>query len=472
VLLVKPGQLHDGRVLKFEKGLTPTRALPYLAAFTPPEFQVRIVDEGVEEINFDSDEGLVGITTILSQVPRAVQIADSFRSRGARVVIGGVGASAVPEDVLPHVDSLVVGEAESVWPGLLQDYLADRMKKTYRASDFSSLAGMPRARYDLLNPDAYVRPTEVSRTRFPRIPIETSRGCPHDCAFCSVTRYFGRTMRFRPIDDVIAEMRSYPDAYFYLVDDNIGARPDRSKELFRRMAPLGNKWVGQFSELAARDPELLDLARRAGCINAFIGVESVDPETLRGAGKTANLKTDLPTVLKAFKRAGIDVNVSLIVGFDTDTPDSIDRLADFVADQNVHLMTMFVLTPVPGTRLHQEMAAAGRILHKDYSLYDGTHAVFRPMRMTPEELERKYWEVFSRFYSRGSTLRRFRDAPSWLVRGAAVPAAYTYKGNSFYREQIARRIHPLCGGKARRGAGAGAQKPVRSGGVSGKQATV
>jgi radical SAM superfamily enzyme YgiQ (UPF0313 family) len=244
-------------------------------------------------------------------------------------------------------------------------------------------------------------------------------------------------------------MRSYPEAYFYLVDDNICAKPDRAKELFRRMAPLGNRWLGQFSELAARDQEMLDLARKAGCINAFIGVESVNPETLRDAGKTANLKTDLPFVLKAFKRAGIDVNISLIVGFDTDTPETMDRLVDQVSAHGVHLMTMFILTPVPGTRLHAEMDSAGRILHRNYSLYDGTHAVFRPMRMTPEDLEAKYWEVFSRFYAPSSTVKRFLDAPSWLVRGAPLPVAYTYKGNSFYREQIGRHIHPLCGGKAR-----------------------
>lgn len=446
ILLVKPAQLHDGKPLKFSRGLTPTRALPYLAALTPSDYDVTLVDEGLEEIDFDCGAGLVGITTILSQVPRALEISDKFRAAGAKVVLGGVGASSVPDRVAGRCDSLVVGEAEGKWESVLADYQAGRLKPVYGGGTFCSVEGLPAARFDLLDRRKYIRPSEVTSSGMPRVTIETSRGCPHDCAFCSVSRYFGRTMRFRPIDDVIAEMRLYPGAHFFIVDDNVSARPSRSKELFRRMKPLGNTWIGQFSETAARDPELLDLARESGCINAFIGVESVDPEALRGAGKHANLKTDLPAVMKAFRRAGIDVNVSLIVGFDTDTRQSIQNLADYMIAQRVHLMSLFILTPLPGTRLFEQIKGEGRILHDDLSRYDGTHAVFRPKNMSAEELEETYWKTFERFYGPWSVARRFLNAPAWLRR--PLPVVYTYKGNAFFRRQIRHRVHPLCGGVA------------------------
>jgi radical SAM superfamily enzyme YgiQ (UPF0313 family) len=445
--LIKPAELVNGEPVKLEKALTPTRALPYLAALTPDTFDVAITDDSLDEIDYDAKVDLVGITTLISQVPRAIQIADRFRARGVKVIMGGVGASAVPDLVLPHVDSLVIGEAEPVWGGVLADFAAGRLQHRYQAAAFCAMDNLPVPRFDLLKTSAFVRPGRaISKSALPRIPIETSRGCPHGCAFCSVTKYFGRTMRFRPIEQVIAEMRRFPGAYFFLVDDNIGADRPRAKELFRAMIPLKNRWIGQFSSLAAADPELLDLARQSGCINAFVGVESFHSGSLNSVGKRHNVGRDFGTMLAAFRSAGIDLNVSLIVGFDTDTPQTIRETTDIAIALKVHLMTLFILTPIPGTELHAQFDREGRILHRDYSLYDGTHAVFRPRNMEAAELEALYWESFARFYSVGNIARRFSNVVRWPLKHPLTPVLYTGMGNRFYRKTIQQRMHPLCGG--------------------------
>ncbi|HIE44159.1 MAG TPA: hypothetical protein EYP78_05130, partial [Candidatus Omnitrophica bacterium] len=190
--LIKPTQLIDGKPLKFERSLTPTRVLPYIAALTPEEFEVSIIDDTIEEINYSMETDIVGITSLLPQVPRAIQIADNFRNRGIKVVMGGVGASSLPDEVLPHVDSLVIGEAENIWHKVLEDFKQNKLEKIYRANQLYSMNNMAIPRFELLRKEGYVKPGKaISSSELPRVPVETSRGCPHDCSFCYVSRYFG-----------------------------------------------------------------------------------------------------------------------------------------------------------------------------------------------------------------------------------------------------------------------------------------
>lgn len=447
VLLVKPAQLISGKPMRFDKALAPTRALPYIAALTPPEFDVSIVDDSLEAVDFDTPVDLVGITSLLPQVPRLIQIASEFRKRGVTVVAGGVGASSVHEELLAHVDALVLGEADETWPTLLQDFKQGRLRQIYRADEFFSMQNMPLARFDLLKQEDFVRSTKPSSSQsISRISIETSRGCPHNCSFCYASQHFGRKLRFRPIPDVLHEVEQFPGSYIFFVDDNIGAQPTRAKELFRALTPLGIRWVGQFSTLAAKDPELLDLAAQSGCINAFIGMESLSAESLSSVDKTFNLSQGIGHTLGAFRKAGIDTHVSLVFGFDGDTLETIDQTIDEMISHRVHLLYAFILTPLPGTQLYAQMQEEGRILHHDYSLYDTFHAVFRPKHMSPEELENKYWEAYGRLYSPINIMRRFSDAHHWL--GQKKRQAYTHNllGNVYFRKFIRHRLHPLVGG--------------------------
>ncbi|MBN1558389.1 MAG: radical SAM protein [Lentisphaerae bacterium] len=447
LLLIKPAQILGGRPMKFRTAYIATRALPYLAALTPSDFEVSIVDDNIDEIDFDAPVDLVGITSLLPQVPRLIQIADAFRERGVPVVAGGVGASSVPDAVRPHVDCLVVGEGETTWPQALADFKAGRLQPEYRSDTFFSMENMPAPRFDLLNPNGYMRATRVaSCSGLSRIPIETSRGCPHNCSFCYVSRFFGRRMRLRPIEDVVREVERFPGAYILFVDDNIGAVPQRAKALFRALTPLGIRWFGQFSTLAADDPELLDLAAASGCMNAFIGVESVSAETLASVHKSFNLKRSLAATLGAFRRAGIDPHVSLIFGFDGETPETVRHTIDEMVALKVHLMYASILTPLPGTELHEQMEREGRLLHQDYSLYDTFHAVFRTMPLEPATLEDLYWQANARFYATPNVLRRYADAVRWMRPGRFRPYVHNLIGNLYFRKLIERRIHPLSGG--------------------------
>lgn len=340
-----------------------------------------------------------------------------------------------------------MGEGDTVWPQVLADFRQNKLQPVYKAQEYFAMSKMAVPRFDLLRQDAYMQATRAaSRHGVLRIPIETSRGCPHKCAFCYVSRYFGPTSRFRPIEDVVEEVAQFPGAYVFFVDDNIAANPPRAKALFKALTPLGIRWVGQFTVLAAKDKELLELAAQSGCINAFIGLESVFMESLSSVHKAFSLSQSVPETLTAFRDAGIDPQVSLIFGFDGDTLETLDQTIDVMIAQKVHLLYAFILTPFPGTELHEQMEREGRILHRDYSCYDGRHVVFRPRQMSPDELEKKFWEAYRRFYSASSITRRFSDWGRWAARNRFRPYLHNLAGNLFFRRMINRRIHPLAGG--------------------------
>ncbi|MCD6407619.1 B12-binding domain-containing radical SAM protein [bacterium] len=450
LLLIKPTQiLDDGKLLKFEKALTPTRALPYIAGMTPPEFEVQIVDEFVQEVNFEEKVDLVGITALLPQIPRAIQIAKEFRKRGVKVVMGGVGPTSVAEKVIPYVDALVIGEAEGVWEALLEDFKADNLRKIYKNPSVVSLHNLPLPRFDLLNPKNYLFPgKEISETNLPRIPIETARGCPHNCEFCYSPRFFGRKVRFRPIDEVIKEVEKFRHSYIFFVDDNINANPKRSEELFKKLIPLEVKWVAQFSTESIKYPKLLELAKKAGCVNAFIGIESLNPTNLSSVGKSFNIKFPPQKIIETFRDIGIEVNISMIFGFDHDTPESLVETIEFLIQSKVHLLSLFILTPLPGTTLFEKFEASERLLHQNFSLYDASHVVFKPKNFTPESLEELYWSCFEKFYSYGNILKRFSNF--WKWRKNLPQFWHMFKGNIFSKVMIENRINPLSGGSLSR----------------------
>ena len=242
------------------------------------------------------------------------------------------------------------------------------------------------------------------------------------------------------------EVQQFDGAYVFFVDDNIAANAERAKKLFRALAPLNIRWVGQFSALAGRDPELLSLAAESGCMNAFIGIESISMDNLSSVHKEFSLSRDLAQTFGAFRDVGIDPHVSLVFGFDGDTPETIERTFDEMVRQRVHLLYAFLLTPLPGTELHARMAQEGRIQHENYSLYDTSHVVFRPLKMAPGELEDAYWDAYARFYSNGSILRRYSDAPRWIGSGRFRPCLHNMVGNLYFRKLIRQRLHPLVGG--------------------------
>jgi len=334
-----------------------------LAGLTPPEWDITVIDENLRTPDYSAmpPPDLVGITAFTSQAPRAYDVARRFRGRGVRVVMGGIHATMCTDEALRHVDSVVTGEAESVWATVLADARRDRLRRRYDG-EHVDLADVPPARHDLL-PEGYAFGS-----------IQTTRGCPLNCSFCSVSAFNGTRYRHRPIARVIEELKRIREKWVLVVDDNlIGTRPShlaRAKELFRAMirADLGKSWIGQVTINMADDEELLDLAARAGCRGVFIGFESPTPEGLAEVGKKFNLLRgrDFPASVRRIRRHHILVVGSFILGLDSDEPGIGRRIARAAGRYGVDILNALFLTPLPGTRLWDRMASEGRIAADDF----------------------------------------------------------------------------------------------------------
>jgi radical SAM superfamily enzyme YgiQ (UPF0313 family) len=430
LLLIQPSHfLNGGQVYKPRWPWLPGLTMPTIAALTPPNVEVTIVDEYVQEIDFDAPVDLVGLTAIIIQSPRAYQIADQFRRRGVPVVMGGHHASAVPEEALQHCDVVVIGEAEGIWPTVIEDAKQGKLEPLYRMNGYPSLEGLPRPRLPLL---------PLRRYRIPFFPVQTTRGCPFHCNFCAVTSFFGGAYRFRPVEEVVEEVKAIGSRNIFFVDDNIAANPSRAKELFQALIPLRLRWASQANVTIANDPELLDLAVKSGCISLFIGLESLSEANLKQAGKTFNRPAEYPEAIRRIQKAGIHIMASFIFGLDDDDETVFERTVRFLEENRLPLASFFAYVPLPGTRAAQRMEEEGRIIERDWAKYDDAHALFLPRRMSPQTLEEGLWWAYRRFYSLPSLLRRTFCPPQHHLPLVLLM-------NLLYRSAVRQGIHPMSG---------------------------
>jgi radical SAM superfamily enzyme YgiQ (UPF0313 family) len=377
------------------KVLAPPLVLPLLAALTPADVEVRLVDENVEAIATNADVDWVAITCMTASAPRAYAIADAFRQRGIPVVMGGIHPTVLPDEAAAHADAVVLGEAEPLWPEVVADLAAGRLRPRYQQDGYADLAGLPRPRRELLQVERYLT-TNV---------VQTGRGCPNACAFCSVSTVSGRRYRFRPVGEVVEEVRSL-GGWVGFVDDNIAGHPRRAKELFEALIPLRTRWIGQADLAMAKDPELLSLAARSGCQAMFVGLESLSQENLRAIGKSPNLGTDMGAAIRTIHQAGIEIIGSFVLGLDGDDRGVFARTVAFAQRHKLVAAQFAVLTPFPGTVMRQQLEREGRILDHDWSHYTMSNVVFRPRHMTDLELQQGQRYAYGRFYSLPSILRR------------------------------------------------------------------
>ena len=378
-----------------------------LARLTPPEWEVTILDENVKLPDYAAlpRPDLVGITAFTSQAPRAYQLAADFRRRGIPVVMGGIHATMCVDEVLARVDAVVTKEAETVWPRVLDDFKSGRLQRQYDGGHVPTDAFVP-ARQDLL-PEGYAFGS-----------IQTTRGCPLNCSFCSVTTFNGTQYRQRPVEDVVAEFLTIPEKRVLVVDDNlIGTRPEhiaRAKELFRALAKakLRKEWIAQATINFADDEEVPALARAAGCCGVFIGFESPSAEGLSELGKKFNLQKsrDFRASVRRIQRHNIQVMGSFIIGLDIDEAGIGERVAMTAREYGVDSLNALFLTPLPGTRLWNQMKGENRIalnaFPEDWRYYTLSFPVARYQRLSLDAAIREMVTCNRNFYSMSGVLRR------------------------------------------------------------------
>jgi radical SAM superfamily enzyme YgiQ (UPF0313 family) len=395
-------------------------AIARLAALTPAHWRLRFMDDRVEPVDYAAGSDLVGLSIETYSAKRGYQIAARFRERGIPVVLGGCHATLCPDEAAEHADAVCIGEAESVWPAILADAESGRLKQFYHGDRSRPLRE--------LQPD---RRVFQGKNYLPVALVETSRGCPFQCNFCSIGAVYQGTLRRRPAGEIVAELREVREPYVFFVDDNIVGDPGGARELFQAIAPLGLRWMSQGSLHALKDESLIRDMARSGCMGLLIGFESLHPQNLAAMGKPINRVEEYRATLGRLRRAGVFTYGTFVFGYPHDTPDLFDRSVAFAKAEKLFLAAFNHLVPFPGTPLYQDLARAGRLKMSPWWLddhYQFGQVPFEPEGMPAAEVERHCQRARKSFYTWGSIFRRgleFRgNAPSarrawayWLLNG-------------------------------------------------------
>ncbi len=382
IKLVSPEQNRSSSISTSEVAKVLKVSLPLLAALTPPEHEVALVDESFAVDDPDEPVDLVGITVLTELVPRAYQIAEAYRKRGAKVVLGGIHPSVLPEEAMQHADAVVVGEGEEVWPRLVRDAADGKLQKLYRAERPTDLARLPVPARGL-----YPKPSRL--TLIPRSTgIEASRGCVFDCEFCSIGSVMGRSYRARPFERVVEEIEATDSKHLFFVDDALALQRSQAGFLFQAMASLRRAWIGQGTLSLAEDPELLENMRRSGCHGLLVGFESVVPATQGRMRKGRALKISQTEAVRRFHGEGISILGAFVFGTDGEGEDVFDRTIEFALKNRLEGLQVRLLCPFPGTALYRRLLDAGRLWMPDWWLkgHDSNTLLFQPLGMSPEAL--------------------------------------------------------------------------------------
>ncbi|MBE0616343.1 MAG: B12-binding domain-containing radical SAM protein [Proteobacteria bacterium] len=383
--------------------------LPLLAALTPPGHTMTIIEEAFAPDDMDQDVDLVGITVLTEFALRAYRIAEAYRQKGVKVVMGGIHPTVLPDEALLHADAVVVGEAEGVWAQLVADADAGQLQRIYRADEMTDLRGLAKPRRDLLPRAKYQGGIPVP------IGVETSRGCPYDCEFCCIGQTLGNQYRVRSTQEVIAEIQAMDSPHLFFVDDALGLNRNAAKELFTQMIPLRRRWLAQGTVSLAEDLELLRLMKRSGCLGLLVGFESVQKGTQNQVRKINNLKIDFYEAMRRFHGEGFGILGSFVFGFDYENKDVFEQTFEFIMQSHMDVVQLRILTPYPGTRLYRRLLEEDRLFAPDWWLhgYPPDTVLFQPKGMTVDELVCGYANLNRQAYSWGAMAKRFLGMSPW-----------------------------------------------------------
>jgi radical SAM superfamily enzyme YgiQ (UPF0313 family) len=398
--------------------LFPPLGLATLAAYLAPDDEVELQDEHVETLRLDDEPDLVVIQVYITSAFRAYRLADHYRKRGAYVCLGGLHVTSLPDEAAQHADTIFLGPGEDTWPAFLADFRSGRPQACYR-SQVRTLDGLPPIRRDLIRRHLYLVPNS----------IVVSRGCPHVCDFCYKEAFFdgGRGFYTQKADAALAEIDRLPGHHLYFLDDHLFGDARFAAALFDGMRGMGRLWQAAGTVQSVLRPQLLEKAVACGLRSLFVGFETLNPAALRAQRKMQNLHRDYGAAIRRLHDLGVMINGSFVFGMDEDDATVFERTVAWAIEQGIETATFHILTPYPGTALFQRMEAEGRLLHRNWDLYDTRHVVFRTKNMPAEALESGYWRAYREFYRWGSIFRGAWNKPSLKARLRHVAYAGGWK---------------------------------------------
>jgi len=434
ILFIQPTQYaENGKLCKQRKINLPGLAFPLLAAYTPPHWEVELLIEVVDDINFDAAADIIAIGTMGHATFRGLEIAAEFKKRGKIVVMGGYMASIAYKEAIKYVDAVVIGDAEISYLKMLKDFEETGTLKQFYKDPISELKNLPVPRYDLL----------TRKKIGAMLPVQAGRGCNYTCTFCSIACLYEGKYLFRPVDEVINDIKAVKSLgfnRFYLIDDNIVNNPKYLKELCEKIIPLKMKWASQCAIHLAKRPELLKIVRDSGCDLMSFGVESIRQDAIDSLDKPWLKAGEHEQNIKILSKSGITVSTEMIVGTDYDTEESIRQTYQFVYRNRIPIPRFYILTPIPGTALYDELKSEGRMLTDDLRLFDGTRCVHIPKLIEPEKLTEMYWWLNNKVFSLKSIFHRtLFNAQLWKNPGMLL---FALGINFHYRHYVRRKITP------------------------------
>jgi radical SAM superfamily enzyme YgiQ (UPF0313 family) len=435
-LLLNPFYPKDPHASFGKHVLTPTLALTSFAATTPNHWRVGYWDENLLHGPPPSRPmpEVAGITVHLTFARRAFELARWYRDRGSKVILGGLHVLSCPEECAPHADALALGDGVQLWPRILADVEAGTLQPRYLAGYQTDFGSDPAPRRDILPRGSFLTTTSLIATR----------GCHNRCGFCYLaTEGLRMPYRMRDPAQVAREFEEDGQPYAVFIDNNLGSRPDYLRSLCLALQPLHKIWSAAVTIDVTDDPSLVHAMALAGCTGVFVGFESLTDENLADARKKTPKAADYARRVGILHDHGIQVNGSFVLGFDHDRKDVFARTAQWIEQNRLECATFHILTPYPATPLFRQMEAQGRLLHREWSLYDTAHAVFRPKHMAPEELEQGYAWMYKRLFSHSSIWRRRPE--DWRAIPAYLAMSYLYKKSNRFWHLLIRHdlVHPV-----------------------------
>ncbi|WP_315114272.1 B12-binding domain-containing radical SAM protein [Clostridium intestinale] len=415
ILLITPEneEINKFRRKQFNNFIQIT--MPYLAAFIDEsKYKITLIDEYNQKIPYKESFALVAITVNTSNASHCYNISKVFREKGSKIVMGGPHSTLLPEEVKKNCDYIMIGEGELIWPEFLEDFYNGKAKREYICKEVPNLNNIPIARRDLI----YGR-------HFTKGAVISSRGCPYKCSYCNLKQIYCEPYRTRPVEEVIEEIKKIKSRYFVFWDDNFWGDTDYSKILLKELKKLNKRWAAQVTLERCKDEELLKLAKEAGCVYLFVGIESFSKESLMSVNKGINNVDKYKSIIDKVHSNGICIQAGIIFGFDTDRKDVFKRTLDACNKLGIDGVTVSILTPLPKTPIYEQLKEEGRLLSEDWSYYNGkTRVAFMPKNMHPEELFDGYMWFRKEFYSFKSIFKRLKKSKTNIFYNLAMNLGY------------------------------------------------